>query len=72
MAHPSGQDRFSGTFVINRVERIKDEYTKTTDQVPFFLNTVGPTTLRGRSTSSTPYYSSLSAQSGSTGPFIAS
>ncbi len=41
-------DRFSQDFTINNFSRINDDYTKTVDQVPFFLNMKGPATLKKR------------------------
>jgi len=41
-------NRYSKDFVINNFSRINDDYTKTVDQVPFFLNMKGPATLKKR------------------------
>jgi len=41
-------DRYSEDFTINHFSRINDDYTKTVDQVPFFLNMKGPATLKKR------------------------
>ena len=41
-------DKISGDFTINHYSRINDDYTKSVDQVPFFLNMVGPPTIKKR------------------------
>ena len=40
--------RYSEEFVINNFSRINEDYTKTVDQVPFFLNMKGPPTIKKR------------------------
>ena len=41
-------NRYSKDFVINNFSRSSGDYTKTVDQVPFFLNMKGPATLKKR------------------------
>ena len=40
--------RYSEEFVINNFSRINEDYRKAVDQVPFFLNMMGPPTIKKR------------------------
>ena len=40
--------RYSGDYTINHFTKVNDEYTKTANQVPFFLYMMGPPTIKKR------------------------
>jgi len=47
---PQTEPKFSPSFVINKNKNLTDDYDRApeVDQVPFFLNSIGPPTLRER------------------------
>ena len=47
---PETEPKFSPSFVINKNKNLTNDYERApeVDQIPFFLNSIGPATLRER------------------------